>query len=73
MIGRLSVMAYILISGLCLIYFWAGDAFLDPSFEYGDQKKFWLTVTQWLALLGPVVGAWLLFKLSAHISEDTNA
>ena len=73
MILRLSVMAYILFSGICVLYFWAGDAFVDPSFEYDAQKRLWLTITQWLALLGPVVGGWGLYRLSTHVPEDFNA
>ena len=67
---RLAVVAYILLSAAYLLYFWVGDAIVDPSFEYDDQKRVWLLTTQWLALLGPVVGAWLLYRLSPNIPED---
>ena len=37
----------------CIPFFLGGHVFLDPSREYGANKVFWVSVTQWLALLGP--------------------
>ena len=70
MILRLTVVVYLLLCAATLMYFWVGDAIVDPSSEYSDQKRQWVAITLWLSLLGPVLGGWLLYRLSPHIPED---
>ena len=73
MIIRLSVVAYLIVAFASFVFFLVGDAIVDPSFEYQEPERTWLLVTQWLVLLVPLVGFWLLMRLANAPSKDHDA
>ena len=46
----------------CVPFFLVGEAYLDPSSEYGEGKLFWVSVTRWLALIAPPLLLWALSR-----------
>ncbi len=70
MIFRLALLVYLLITLACSVFFIFGDAILDPSFEYDEAARRWLSVWQWLAVAITLILGWFLHRFERESSED---
>ena len=67
---RVSVVAYMLLCAICFAHFTVGEAFFDPSVEWDPEARMWLIASQWLALIGPLLGGALLYWFFARTEND---